>query len=96
MVDISLNDLSNKAQDNFQTNLNEGLSQDEALQNTIDNITNQLVDLNLSSEFINNSSKLIFEDFKEAINNGQSPSDALNSAIEKLHQKLKIKMKQTL
>ena len=52
MVDISLNDLSHKAQGDFQTNLNEGLSQDEALQNTIDNITNQLVDLNLSSEFI--------------------------------------------
>tara|TARA_Y100000991_G_C21967871_1_gene347850 strand:+ start:162 stop:818 length:657 start_codon:yes stop_codon:yes gene_type:complete len=88
MVDISLNDLSHKAQGDFQTNLNEGLSQDEALQNTIDNITNQLVDLNLSSEFINNSSKLIFEDYKEAINSGQSPSDALNSAIEKLHQNI--------
>ena len=50
MVDISLNDLSHKAQGDFQTNLSNGLSQDEALQNTIDNITNQLVDLNLPSE----------------------------------------------
>ena len=40
MVDISLNDLSHKAQGDFQTNLNEGLSHDEALQYTIDNITN--------------------------------------------------------
>ena len=76
MVDISSNDLSHKAQGDFQTNLNEGLSQDEALQNTIDNITNQLVDLNLPSEFINNSSKLIFEDYKDALTVVSLRSDA--------------------
>ena len=88
MVDISLIDLSQKAHDTFQTSLNQGLSQEEALQSTVDNITNQLADSGLPLEFINNSPKIIFENYEEAISEGQSPSDALNTAIEKLHQNI--------
>tara|TARA_Y100000991_G_C21894300_1_gene315173 strand:+ start:189 stop:845 length:657 start_codon:yes stop_codon:yes gene_type:complete len=88
MVDISLNQLAKEVEESFQNNLSNGLNESEALQNTFNDLSDQLLNLDLPKELVDEYSKIVEDDYKEALNNGQTPLEALNTAVEKLHENL--------
>ncbi len=88
MVDISLNQLAKEVEESFQNNLSNGLNESEALQNTFNDLSEQLLNLDLPKELVDEYSKIVEDDYKEALNNGQTPLEALNTAVEKLHENL--------
>ena len=88
MVDISLNQLAKEVEESFQNNLSNGLNESDALQNTFNDLSEQLLNLDLPKELVDEYSKIVEDDYKEALNNGQTPLEALNTAVEKLHENL--------
>ena len=59
MIDITLQELLKNAEDSFNKLINEGLSENEAIDNTIDKIIDTLSKLDLPQEFVNENLKLI-------------------------------------
>ena len=88
MIDITLQELLKNAEDSFNKLINEGLSENEAIDNTIDKIIDTLSKLDLPQEFVNENLKLIKENYEGAISSGHSQIEALNNSIEKLHQNI--------
>ena len=88
MSKISLNELNTVAKENFHNNLENGLSENAALQNSVDIIVEKISNLDLPVDFINECSELIHTYYNNAMNDGQSPTEALNSAVEKLYQNI--------
>ena len=81
MIDITLQELLKNAEDSFNKLINEGLSENEAIDNTIDKIIDTLSKLDLPQEFVNENLKLIKENYEEAISSGHSQIEALNNSI---------------
>ena len=65
MIDITLQELLKNAEDSFNKLINEGLSENEAIDNTIDKIIDTLSKLDLPQEFVNENLKLIKENYEE-------------------------------
>ena len=88
MVNIPKDELNNELEFIFQNNLENGVSEDEAVESVVDNLAERLSSLNVPQEFINECSKFVVDDYKEGLADGQTPIEAFNSAMENLHQNL--------
>ena len=87
MVNIPKDELNNELEFIFQNNLENGVSEDEALESVVDNLAERLSSLNVPQEFIQECSKFVVDDYKEGLADRQTPIEAFNSAMENFHQK---------
>ena len=85
MKNVLFQQLSEELKNIFQNNLDNGLNEDDALEGVVDNLTEKLTAMEISKEFVNECSELIIQDYKESLANGQTPIEALNTAMENLH-----------
>lgn len=69
----------------FQNNLDNGLSEVDALEGVVDNLAEKLSVMDISKELVNECSEFIVQDYKEGLANGQTPVEAFNSAMESLN-----------
>ena len=88
MQDVSFEKFSEGLKSIFQNNLDNGLSEVDALEGVVDNLAEKLSVMDISKELVNECSKFIIQDFKEGLSNGQTPVEAFNSAMESLNLKL--------
>ena len=85
MQDVSFEKFSEGLKSIFQNNLDNGLSEVDALEGVVDNLDEKLSVMDISKELVNECSKFIIQDYKEGLANGQTPVEAFNSAIESLN-----------
>ena len=85
MQDVSLEKFSEGLKSIFQNNLYNGLSEVDALEGVVDNLTEKLSVMDISKELVNECSEFIIQDYKEGLANGQTPVEAFNSAMESLN-----------
>ena len=88
MQDVSFEKFSEGLKSIFQNNLDNGLSEVDALEGVVDNLAEKLSVMDISKELVNECSEFIIQDFKEGLSNGQTPVEAFNSAMESLNLKL--------
>ena len=86
MPNISSDELINGAKVSFQSKLDDGLSEVQALEIVIDNVVSELSNLDLPPNFLTESSTLLINNYKNAINEGHSALEALDISIGKLYQ----------
>ena len=85
MQDVSFEKFSEGLKSIFQNNLDNGLSEVDALEGVVDNLTEKLSVMDISKELVNECSEFIIQDYKEGLANGQTPVEAFNSAMESLN-----------
>ncbi len=85
MQDDSFEKLSEGLKSIFQNNLDNGLSEVDALEGVVDNLAEKLSVMDISKELVNECSEFIVQDYKEGLANGQTPVEAFNSAMESLN-----------
>ena len=85
MQDDSFEKLSEGLKSIFQNNLDNGLSEVDALEGVVDNLAEKLSVMDISKELVNECSEFIVQDYKEGLANGQTPLEAFNSAMESLN-----------
>ena len=85
MQDVSFEKFSEGLKSIFQNNLDNGLSEVDALEGVVDNLAEKLSVMDISKELVNECSEFIIQDYKEGLANGQTPVEAFNSAIESLN-----------
>ena len=85
MQDDSLEKLSEGLKSIFQNNLDNGLSEVDALEGVVDNLAEKLSVMDISKELVNECSEFIIQDYKEGLANGQTPVESFNSAMESLN-----------
>ena len=85
MQDDSFEKLSEGLKSIFQNNLDNGLSEVDALEGVVDNLAEKLSVMDISKELVNECSEFIIRDYKEGLANGQTPVEAFNSAMESLN-----------
>ena len=88
MQDVSFEKFSEGLKSIFQNNLDNGLSEVDALEGVVDNLAEKLSVMDISKELVNECSEFIIQDYKEGLSNGQTPVEAFNSAMESLNLKL--------
>ena len=85
MQDVSFEKFSEGLKSIFQNNIDNGLSEVDALEDVVDNLAEKLSVMDISKELVNECSELIIQDYKEGLANGQTPVEAFNSAMESLN-----------
>jgi hypothetical protein len=85
MQDVSFEKFSEGLKSILQNNLDNGLSEVDALEGVVDNLTEKLSVMDISKELVNECSEFIIQDYKEGLANGQTPVEAFNSAMESLN-----------
>ena len=85
MQDVSFEKFSEGLKNIFQNNLDNGLSEIDALEGVIDNLAEKLSVMDISKELVNECSEFIIQDYKDGLANGQTPVEAFNSAMESLN-----------
>ncbi len=85
MQDVSFEKFSEGLKSIFQNNLDNGLSEVDALEGVVDNLAEKLSVMDISKELINECSEFIIQDYKDGLANGQTPVEAFNSAMESLN-----------
>ncbi len=85
MQDVSFEKFSEGLKSIFQNNLDNGLSEVDALEGVIDNLAEKLSIMDISKELVNECSEFIIQDYKDGLANGQTPVEAFNSAMESLN-----------
>ena len=85
MQDVSFEKFSEGLKNIFQNNLDNGLSEVDALEGVVDNLAERLSVMDISKELVNECSEFIIQDYKEGLANGQTPVEAFNSAMESLN-----------
>ena len=85
MQDVSFEKFSEGLKSIFQNNIDNGLSEVDALEGVVDNLAEKLSVMDISKELVNECSEFIIQDYKEGLANGQTPVEAFNSAIESLN-----------
>ena len=85
MQDVSFEKFSEGLKSIFQNNLDNGLSEVDALEDVVDNLAEKLSVMDISKELVNECSEFIIQDYKEGLANGQTPVEAFNSAMESLN-----------
>ncbi|MAW97825.1 MAG: hypothetical protein CL571_03105 [Alphaproteobacteria bacterium] len=85
MQDVSFEKFSEGLKSIFQNNLDNGLSEVDALEGVVDSLAEKLSVMDISKELVNECSEFIIQDYKEGLANGQTPLEAFNSAMESLN-----------
>ena len=85
MQDVSFEKFSEGLKSIFQNNIDNGLSEVDALEGVVDNLAEKLSVMDISKELVNECSEFIIRDYKEGLANGQTPVEAFNSAMESLN-----------
>ena len=85
MQDVSFEKFSEGLKSIFKNNLDNGLSEVDALEGVVDNLAEKLSVMDISKELVNECSEFIVQDYKEGLANGQTPVEAFNSAMESLN-----------
>tara|TARA_B100000123_G_scaffold91810_1_gene66732 strand:+ start:13 stop:672 length:660 start_codon:yes stop_codon:yes gene_type:complete len=85
MQDVSFEKFSEGLKSIFQNNIDNGLSEVDALEDVVDNLAEKLSVMDISKELVNECSEFIIQDYKEGLANGQTPVEAFNSAMESLN-----------
>ncbi len=85
MQDVSFEKFSEGLKSILQNNLDNGLSELDALEGVVDNLAEKLSVMDISKELVNECSEFIIQDYKEGLANGQTPVEAFNSAMESLN-----------
>ena len=85
MQDVSFEKFSEGLKSIFQNNIDNGLSEVDALEDVVDNLAEKLSVMDISKELVNECSEFIIQDYKEGLANGQTPLEAFNSAMESLN-----------
>ena len=85
MQDVSFEKFSEGLKSIFQNNIDNGLSEVDALEDVVDNLAEKLSVMDISKELVNEYSEFIVQDYKEGLANGQTPVEAFNSAMESLN-----------
>ena len=85
MQDVSFEKFSEGLKSIFQNNLDNGLSEVDALEGVVDNLAEKLSVMHISKELVIECSEFIIQDYKEGLANGQTPVEAFNSAMESLN-----------
>ena len=85
MQDVSFEKFSEGLKSIFQNNLDNGLSEVDALEGVVDNLAEKLSVMDISKELVNECSEFIIQDYKEGLANGQTPVEAFNSAMKSLN-----------
>tara|TARA_A100001037_G_C14997147_1_gene565249 strand:+ start:51 stop:710 length:660 start_codon:yes stop_codon:yes gene_type:complete len=85
MQDVSFEKFSEGLKNIFQNNLDNGLSEVDALEGVVDNLAERLSVMDISKELVNECSESLIQDYKEGLANGQTPVEAFNSAMESLN-----------
>ena len=85
MQDVSFEKFSEGLKSILQNNLDNGLSEVDALEGVVDNLTEKLSLMDISKEFVNECSQVIVQDYKVGLANGQTPEEAFNAAMESLN-----------
>ena len=85
MQDVSFEKFSEGLKNIFQNNLDNGLSEVDALEGVVDNLAERLSVMDISKELVNECSEFLIQDYKEGLANGQTPVEAFNSAMESLN-----------
>ena len=65
MQNISFEQFSEGLKNIFQNNLDNGLSEVDALEGVVDNLTEKLSVMDISKEFVNECCEFIIQDYKE-------------------------------
>ena len=86
MSNISSDEIINEAKVSFQSKLDEGLSEVQALESVIDNVVSELSNLDLPPNFLTESATLLINNYKDAVEDGHSALEALDISIGKLYQ----------
>ena len=85
MQDVSFEKFSEGLKSIFKNNLDNGLSEVDALEGVVDNLAEKLSVMDISKELVNECSEFIIQDYKDGLANGQTPVEAFNSAMESLN-----------
>ena len=85
MQDVSFEKFSEGLKSIFQNNLDNGLSEVDALEGVVDNLAEKLSVMDISKELVNECSEFIIQDYKDGLANGQTPVESFNSAMESLN-----------
>ena len=67
MQDVSFEKFSEGLKSIFQNNLDNGLSEVDALEGVVDNLAEKLSVMDISKELVNECSEFIIQDYKEGL-----------------------------